>query len=162
MNATQRIVPALWFDDNAEVAVDFYTSIFKNSKVLSISRYTEAGYRTPGSVLAISFELDGLEYAAINGGPVFKFTPAISLMVKCDSQDEVDYYWDKLLVGGEASQCGWLTDKFGVSWQIVPQLLLDLLLDKDTEKVTRVTQAMLQMIKLDSAVLLKAYEETTK
>lgn len=161
MNATQKIVPNLWFDNNAEEAIDFYMSIFKNSRVLNVVRNTEVGPGAPGSVLAMSFELDGCEYGAINGGPTYKFTPAISLMVKCASQEEVDYYWAKLLDGGQESQCGWLTDKYGVSWQIVPQLLFDLLNSGYPKKATRVTEAMLKMIKLDSVELQRAFDEVS-
>lgn len=152
----QKITPFLWFDNQAEEAMNFYTSIFKNSKVGNIIRYGEAGPGPAGSVLTASFELDGLEFTALNGGPQFKFTEAISLHVACESQDEVDYYWDKLGDGGRIDQCGWLKDKFGLSWQIVPTILHKLLSDPDRGKANRVMQAMLQMKKLDIAKLKQA------
>ena len=152
----QKITPFLWFDNRAEEAMNFYTSIFKNSKVGNITRYGEAGPGPAGSVLTASFELDGLEFTALNGGPQFKFTEAISLHVACESQDEVDYYWDKLGDGGRIDQCGWLKDKFGLSWQIVPTILHKLLSDPDRGKANRVMQAMLQMKKLDIAKLKQA------
>jgi predicted 3-demethylubiquinone-9 3-methyltransferase (glyoxalase superfamily) len=158
----QKITPCLWFDKNAEEAVKFYTSIFKNSKILNVSRYTEAGYdvhRMPaGSVLTVEFKLDGQRFTALNGGPVFKFNEAISFQVGCDSQEEVDYYWDKVSEGGDknAQQCGWLKDKFGVSWQIVPKILGELL--KDGKKADKVMQALLQMKKLDIKRLQEASE----
>lgn len=152
----QKITPFLWFDNRAEEAMNFYTSIFKNSKVGNIIRYGEAGPGPAGSVLTASFELDGLEFTALNGGPQFKFTEAISLHVACESQDEVDYYWDKLGDGGRIDQCGWLKDKFGLSWQIVPTILHKLLSDPDRGKANRVMQAMLQMKKLDIAKLKQA------
>jgi predicted 3-demethylubiquinone-9 3-methyltransferase (glyoxalase superfamily) len=155
----QKITPFLWFDNRAEEAMNFYTSIFKNSKVGNIIRYGEAGPGPAGSVLTASFELDGLEFTALNGGPQFKFTEAISLHVACESQDEVDYYWDKLGDGGRIDQCGWLKDKFGLSWQIVPTILHKLLSDPDRDKANRVMQAMLQMKKLDVAKLKQAAEE---
>jgi predicted 3-demethylubiquinone-9 3-methyltransferase (glyoxalase superfamily) len=155
----QKITPFMWFDSQAEEAMNFYTSIFKNSKVGNIIRYGEAGPGPAGSVLTASFELDGLEFTALNGGPQFKFTEAISLHVACESQDEVDYYWDKLGDGGRIDQCGWLKDKFGLSWQIVPTILHKLLSDPDRDKANRVMQAMLQMKKLDVAKLKQAAEE---
>ncbi len=155
----QKISPCLWFDANAEEAMNFYLSIFKNSKVLSVMRYGEAGPGPKGSVMAVSFLLDGTEIMALNGGPHFQITPAISLFVKCETQAEVDYFWEKLLAGGgKTQQCGWLTDRFGVSWQIVPTVLGEMLQDKDAAKSQRAMQAMLGMVKLDIAALKKAYE----
>lgn len=161
----QKIIPCLWFDRNAEEAANFYTSIFKNSKIGHISRYGEAGYeihRMPaGTVLTIEFELNGQKFTALNGGPVFKFNEAISFQVHCESQDEVDYYWDRLSAGGDekAQQCGWLKDKFGLSWQIVPTLLVKLLQDPDPQKSARVMNAMLQMKKIEIKRLQQAYDE---
>jgi predicted 3-demethylubiquinone-9 3-methyltransferase (glyoxalase superfamily) len=158
----QKITPCLWFDDNAEEAVNFYISLFKNSKITNIAHYGEAGAaasgRPSGSVMTIMFELDGQEFMALNGGPHFKFSPAISLMVNCQTSDEVDELWDKLSAGGMKQQCGWLTDKFGVSWQIVPTGLGDMLEDDDPEKSERVMKAMLQMEKIDLAPLEQAYK----
>ena len=153
----QKIIPFLWFDDRAEEAVAFYTSIFKDSKAGRITRFGPGGYRPEGMVMTASFELNGIQFTALNGGPEYHFTPAISLFVHCASQDEVDYYWDKLSQGGEPGPCGWLTDKFGVSWQVVPSALLAMLDDPDPEKVRRVTQAMLQMGKLELGELEAAY-----
>jgi predicted 3-demethylubiquinone-9 3-methyltransferase (glyoxalase superfamily) len=155
---SQQITPCLWFDDNAEEATNFYTSIFKNSKVLSIRRYGDAGPGPKGTVMTTTFELNGQEFLTINGGPLFKFTEATSFVVKCETQEEVDYYWDRLLDGGKPQACGWLKDKFGLSWQIVPSALYRLAGDSDPEKVNRVMQAMLKMIKLDIAELQKAYD----
>ena len=154
----QKITPFLWFDGNAEEAMNFYTSIFRNAKVGSISRYGETGPGPAGSVLTASFELEGLQFTALNGGPHFKFNEAISLMVDCETQEEVDYFWEKLSAGGDerAQQCGWLKDKFGVSWQIVPTALPKLLGHPDRAKANRVMQAMLQMKKLDVAALERA------
>ena len=154
----QKIVPFLWFDNQAEEAVNFYTSTFKNSKIGAMSRYGEAGPGPAGSVMVMEFEIDGQKFTALNGGPIFKFTPAISFFVNCTSQEEVDYYWEKLSEGGEKSQCGWLVDKFGISWQIVPTILGQLMSDPDGEKASRVTQAMLKMTKLDIALLQQAYD----
>jgi len=152
----QKITPFLWFDGNAEEAMNFYTSVFKNAKVGNISRYGEAGPGPAGSVLTASFELEGLEFTALNGGPHFKFNEAISFHVACESQDEVDYFWDRLGAGGQMQQCGWLKDKFGVSWQIVPTALPRLLGNPDRAKANRVMQTMLQMKKLDIAALERA------
>jgi predicted 3-demethylubiquinone-9 3-methyltransferase (glyoxalase superfamily) len=150
----QKITPFLWFDNQAEEAMNFYVSIFKNSKVGTISRYGDAGPGPKGSVMVASFELDGAKFTALNGGPHFKFTEAISLYVDCETQDEVDYFWGKLTAdGGAPSQCGWLKDKFGLSWQIVPAALPRLLSDPDRSKANRVMQAMLQMQKIDVAKL---------
>jgi predicted 3-demethylubiquinone-9 3-methyltransferase (glyoxalase superfamily) len=156
-------MPCLWFDSNAEAAVNFYTSIFKNSKIGNVSRYGEAGYeihRMPaGTVLTMEFELDGRPFTALNGGPIFKFTEAVSFQVHCDTQEEVDYYWDKLSAGGDpqAQQCGWLKDKFGLSWQIVPTILGKMLGDKDAAKAGRVMNALMPMKKLDIQKLQQAY-----
>jgi predicted 3-demethylubiquinone-9 3-methyltransferase (glyoxalase superfamily) len=161
----QEITPCLWFDNNAEEAVKFYTSIFKKSKTGRISRYTEEGYeihgKPAGTVLTIEFELNGQTFTALNGGPRFKFNEAISFQVQCKSQKEVDYYWEKLSKGGDAKAqaCGWLKDKYGVSWQIVPTVLAEMLHDKDPEKSNRVMKALLQMKKLDIKALKQAYQE---
>ena len=145
----QKIIPFLWFDNQAEEAMNFYTSIFKNSKVGNITRYGDAGPGPKGSVMTVSFELEGQEFTALNGGPEFKFTEAISFFVNCKSQEEVDELWEKLSAGGEEGPCGWLKDKFGVSWQIVPTVLIEMLNDPDPEKSKRVTEAMLQVKKID-------------
>ena len=154
----QRIAPFLWFDSNAEEAANFYVSIFKNSKVGHISRYGEAGPGPKGSVMVVTFELDGQELMALNGGPQFKFSEAISLVVNCKNQEEVDYYWERLSAGGQKVECGWLKDKFGLSWQVVPTILGELLADKDPQKLERVMKAMLQMKKIDVAGLKRAAE----
>jgi predicted 3-demethylubiquinone-9 3-methyltransferase (glyoxalase superfamily) len=158
----QKITPFLWFDDQAEEAVKFYTSVFKNSKVGRTLRYDENAAKAAGgpvgSVLTIEFELEGQKFVALNGGPQFKFNESISFVVNCETQEEVDYYWKKLTAnGGEESQCGWLKDKFGVSWQITPTILIDMLHDKDSEKSERVMKAMLEMQKIDIAKLKAAY-----
>ena len=153
----QKITTCLWFDDNAEEAVNFYTSIFKNSKVLEVSRWGEGGPGPEGSVLTMRFQLEGQEFQALNGGPQFKFTEAISLSVDCKSQEEVDELWEKLTEGGSEDQCAWLKDKFGVSWQIVPRALPELLGDPDPEKSKRVMEAMLKMKKIDIKALEEAY-----
>jgi predicted 3-demethylubiquinone-9 3-methyltransferase (glyoxalase superfamily) len=149
----------LWFDNQAEEAMKFYTSIFKNSKVGKVTRYGEAGPGPKGGVMTASFELEGMEFTALNGGPLFKFSPAISFAVDCRSQEEVDELWTKLSAGGEEGQCGWLKDKYGVSWQIVPTVLVEMLNDPDPEKSKRVTEAMLKMKKLDIQALRQAYEQ---
>jgi predicted 3-demethylubiquinone-9 3-methyltransferase (glyoxalase superfamily) len=160
-----KITPCLWFDDNAEEAVNFYTSVFKNSKIKTISRYGEAGHeihgKSAGSVMTVAFDLEGQAFTALNGGPVFKFNEAISLQVNCEAQQEVDYYWEKLSEGGDekAQQCGWLKDKYGVSWQIIPTVLGAMLQDKDPKKSERVMSALLQMRKIDIRTLEKAYEQ---
>ena len=157
MPPIQRITPCLWFDDQAEQAVEFYLSIFANSRIISLSRYGEAGQeihgRPPGSVMTVAFELDGQAFTALNGGPLFTFNDAISLQVSCQDQAQVDHYWDQLSAGGDpaAQQCGWLKDRYGVSWQIVPSVLAQLLGDPDTAKSQRVMTALLQMKKLDIA-----------
>jgi predicted 3-demethylubiquinone-9 3-methyltransferase (glyoxalase superfamily) len=155
----QKITPFLWFNDQAEEAMNFYTAIFKNSKISSVSRYGEGGPGPQGSVMTATFELDGQEFMALNGGPLFTFTEAISFFVNCETQVEVDELWEKLTEGGEESQCGWLKDKFGLSWQIVPSVLGELLNDPDAEKAGRVMNAMLQMKKIDIAGLRAAYEQ---
>ena len=155
----QKITPFLWFNDQAEEAMNFYTAIFKNSKISSVSRYGEGGPGPQGSVMTATFELDGQEFMVLNGGPLFTFTEAISFFVNCETQAEVDELWEKLTEGGEESQCGWLKDKYGLSWQIVPSALGELLSDPDAEKAGRVMNAMLQMKKIDIAGLRAAYEQ---
>ncbi len=149
----KRITPFLWFDDNAEDAAKFYTSIFKKSKITKIARYGDAGSdvtgRPAGSVMTVAFVLDGQHFTALNGGPVFQFNEAVSFVVDCATQEEIDYYWKRLSKGGKTSRCGWLKDKFGVSWQIVPQVLGDLMSSKDSAKAERVMSALLKMTKLD-------------
>lgn len=160
----QKITPCLWFDRNAEEAATFYTSVFKNSKIGNVSRYSEAGYEVhhmpAGTALTVEFELDGQAFIALNAGPVFKFNEAVSFQVSCDSQQEVDYYWEKLSAGGDADaqQCGWLKDKFGLSWQIVPRTLVAMMTDKDAQRSGRVMQTLMQMKKLDIEKLQQAYE----
>jgi len=153
----QKITPFLWFDDKAEEAAHFYASIFKNSKVVDVTRYGAAGPKPQGSVMSATFELEGQQFIALNGGPHFTFSPAISFFVTCETQDEVDWFWQKLSEGGEPNRCGWLRDKFGVSWQIVPAALGRMLQDPDAGKSSRVMQAMLKMHKLDIAGLEEAY-----
>jgi predicted 3-demethylubiquinone-9 3-methyltransferase (glyoxalase superfamily) len=155
----QKITPFLWFDNNAEEAVNLYTSVFKNSKIKSVSRYGDAGPGPKGSVMVIRFELEGQEFLALNGGPQYKFTPAISLTVNCQSQEEVDKLWEKLSADGKTDQCGWLHDKFGLSWQITPIILGEFLADKDPVKSKRVMEAMMKMTKLDISKLQKAYDQ---
>ena len=161
----QKIIPCLWFDDKAEEAAKFYASIFKNSKIGNVSRYGKEGYefhgKEDGTVMTVDFEIEGQKYVALNGGPIFKFNEAISFQVHCETQKEVDYYWEKLSEGGDekAQQCGWLKDKYGVSWQIVPVVLTKMLQDKDSKKSQRVMKALLQMRKLDIKTLTQAYEE---
>ena len=158
---TQRIGVCLWFDDDAEEAVKFYTSIFKNARTGDVLRYDEesakASGRPVGSVLTVEFELDGQQFLALNGGPEFKFTEAMSLIVNCDTQEEVDHYWSRLSAGGEEVQCGWLKDRFGVAWQITPVVLTEMLKDKDAARAKRVMAAMLKMKKIDITGLKKAY-----
>lgn len=159
----QKITPCLWFDDQAEEAVSFYVSIFKDSKIEAVTRYGQAGAeaagRPEGTVLTILFQLEGQSFMALNGGPVFTFSPAISLMVSCRTQEEIDELWEKLSEGGQTQQCGWLQDKYGVSWQIVPAALGEMLQDKDPEKAESVMRAMLPMKKLDIETLEQAYEQ---
>jgi predicted 3-demethylubiquinone-9 3-methyltransferase (glyoxalase superfamily) len=162
MQLTKRIAPCLWFDDQAEEAAGFYVSVFKNSRIVSVTRYTEAGReihrRPPGSVMVVAFELDGQPFTALNGGPVFTFNEAISLQVNCENQKEVDFYWDALSKGGDpkAQQCGWLKDQFGVSWQIVPTVLPELLKDHTSDTAQRAMEAMLRMKKINVAELERA------
>lgn len=155
----QRITPFLWFDSQAEEAAKFYTSIFKNSKVGSVTRYAEGGPGPKGGVMTVAFELDGQQFVALNGGPQFKFTEAISFVVNCETQAEVDEFWEKLSEGGEKVQCGWLKDEYGLSWQIVPTVLGEMFQDKDPARSQRVMKALLQMKKLDIQGLKKAYEQ---
>lgn len=159
----QKITPFLWFDNQAEEAVSFYTAIFKNSKVGTISRYDEAGAKASGmpegSAMTIAFELHGQQFTALNGGPHFQFTEAISFVVNCESQEEVDEIWEKLSDGGQIQQCGWLKDKYGVAWQVVPVALVKMLNDPDPAKAGRVMEAMLQMKKIDIPTLQRAYNQ---
>jgi len=163
MKFPMRIAPCLWFDSQGEEAARFYTSIFTNSRIVKVSRYAEAGReihgRPAGSVMTVAFELDGQPFTALNGGPVFKFNEAISLQIYCETQAEIDHYWDKLAKGGDvnAQQCGWLKDKYGVSWQVVPTVLIDMLSDADSARSQRAMTAMLKMKKLDIAQLERAY-----
>lgn len=163
MERIQRITPCLWFDDQAEEAAGFYTGLFPNSWIVEVSRYGEAGHefhgKPPGSVMTVAFELDGQAFTALNGGPVFKFNEAVSFQVNCETQEEVDFYWEKLSAGGDqaAQQCGWLKDRFGVSWQVVPGALIEMMNDIDRTKAERVTEAMLSMKKIDIAELQRAY-----
>jgi predicted 3-demethylubiquinone-9 3-methyltransferase (glyoxalase superfamily) len=155
----QKITPFLWFDGNAEEAANFYISIFKNSKMGKISRYGDAGPGPKGSAMSVTFQIEGQEFYALNGGPQFKFTPAISFFVNCETQQEVDELWDKLSAGGRTDRCGWLQDKFGLSWQIIPTVLGQLLGDKDPQRAKRAMQAMLQMTKIDIEKLQQAAAE---
>jgi len=155
----QKITPFLWFDNQAEAAVKFYTSIFKNSRIGKIAPYGDAGPGPKGSVMTVEFQLEGQEFVALNGGPHFKFTEAISFVVNCKTQAEVDKFWKKLSAGGKEVQCGWLKDKYGLSWQIVPTVLGELLSDKDAAKSQRIIQAVLQMVKLDIKKLKQAAKQ---
>lgn len=155
----QKITPMLWFDDQAEEAAKFYVSIFKDAKILEASRYGEGAPMPKGTVMTVRFQLEGHEYLGLNGGPTFHFSEAVSLVINCETQAEVDHYWDKLLAGGgKESMCGWLKDKFGFSWQVTPTILPKLLMDPDRTKANRVMQAMMKMVKLDIATLKKAYD----
>ena len=162
MPSVQKITPCFWFDHQAEEAAEFYTAIFRNSRIVSMSRYGEAGReahgKPPGTVMVVAFELDGQAFTALNGGPAFKFNEAISLQVYCETQEEVDYYWTKLSAGGDAQaqQCGWLKDKYGVSWQVVPTILIEMLSDHHTEKSQKAMEAMLHMKKIDIDTLKRA------
>jgi predicted 3-demethylubiquinone-9 3-methyltransferase (glyoxalase superfamily) len=164
MSRLRKITPCLWFDDDAEDAVAFYTGIFENSRIIEVSRYGKAGQdvhgHKPGSVMTIAFELDGQTFTALNGGPQFKFNEAISLQVACTSQQEIDYFWQRLTEGGDpkAQQCGWLRDRFGVSWQVFPERLMDMFADAGSAKAERAFAAMMQMKKFDLAALERAYE----
>ena len=155
----QKITPFLWFDNNAEEAVNFYVSIFKNSKIVNVARYGDVGPGPKGTVMTVAFQLEGQEFVALNGGPLFKFNEAISFVVNCETQAEIDEFWEKLSEGGEKSRCGWLKDKFGLSWQVVPIVLAEMLQDKNPKKSQSVMQAMLQMDKMDIAALKQAYEK---
>jgi predicted 3-demethylubiquinone-9 3-methyltransferase (glyoxalase superfamily) len=155
----QKITPFLWFDGNAEEAMNLYVSIFKNSKVVSVTRYGDAGPGPKGTVMSATFQLEGQQFYALNGGPQYKFTPAISLFVSCETQKEVDELWNKLSAGGHKDRCGWLQDKYGLSWQIIPSVLGKMLGDKNPRKSQNVMKAMLQMDKIDIAKLKQAYEQ---
>ncbi|MDQ6767557.1 MAG: VOC family protein [Candidatus Eremiobacteraeota bacterium] len=155
----QKITPFLWFDNKAEEAANFYVSIFKNSKVVDVVRYGDAGPGPKGTVMIVTFQLDGQDFTALNGGPQFTFSPAISLVVDCKTQQEVDELWERLSEGGEKQQCGWLTDKYGLSWQIVPSILPELMQSNDEKKSQNVMKAMLQMTKIDIQRLQQAYDE---
>jgi predicted 3-demethylubiquinone-9 3-methyltransferase (glyoxalase superfamily) len=154
----QKIMNCLWFNDNAEEAVNFYVKIFKNSKVINVTQYGEGMPLPKGTVMTVSFTLDGQEFLALNGGPTYSFTPAISLMVSCKTQEELDNFWDKLSEGGQPGQCGWLTDKYGLSWQIVPSMIGEIMSGGDDEKRHRMMEALVQMTKLDIKKLQEAYE----
>lgn len=152
----EKIYPCLWYDENAEEAVKFYLSVFKGSKILKVTRWTEAGGARKGKVLTISFKLNGIELLALNGGPQYKFTPAISLSVPCKDQQEVDHYWKRLSKGGKEVACGWLEDKFGMSWQVFPAILPELIAGKDKKKADRVMRAMMDMVKIDVKKIVDA------
>lgn len=154
----QKITPFLWFDGKAEEAANFYVSIFKNSKIVSVGRYGEAGPGPKGAAMSVTFQLDGQDFFALNGGPHFTFTPAISFFVNCQTQEEVDDLWEKLSAGGEKSRCGWLKDKYGLSWQVIPSILSELLQSKDAGKSSRAMKAMMQMTKIDIKALQQAAE----
>jgi len=154
----QKVTTFLWFNDNAEEAVNFYVSVFKNSRIISSARYGKTGPGPEGSIMIVDFELEGVRYTALNGGPHFKLSEAVSLVVHCQTQEEVDYYWEKLSEGGEKVECGWVKDKFGLSWQITPEVLLELIQNSDQEKLDRVMSAMMQMKKLD----IKGIEDAAK
>lgn len=154
----QKISPFLWFDNQAEEAVDFYTSIFRNSKVGKVLRYGDAGPGPKGSVMTASFTLDGQEFTALNGGPMYRFTEAVSFVVQCENQAEIDHHWNRLVEGGTPQQCGWLKDRFGLSWQVVPTVLPELMQDPDPAKAGRVVEAMMKMVKIDIPTLQRARE----
>jgi predicted 3-demethylubiquinone-9 3-methyltransferase (glyoxalase superfamily) len=153
-----KLTPNLWFDTEAEEAADFYISVFKNSRVVNVAHYTEAGPGTPGAVMTVEFELDGNRFVGINGGPQFKFDEAVSFQITCETQDEVDYYWERLTDGGQESQCGWLKDRFGLCWQVVPTGMAEVFANPDPESARRAMEAMLKMSKLDIAALRAAAE----
>jgi predicted 3-demethylubiquinone-9 3-methyltransferase (glyoxalase superfamily) len=159
--SAQKITPCLWFDTQAEDAAQFYVSIFKNSKIRAVSRYAKTGYeihgKQPGSVMTVAFEIDGQGFVALNGGPNFKFNEAVSFQINCETQEEIDYFWSTLTENGQEGPCGWLKDRYGVSWQIVPTVLPEMLMDPDAGKVERVTKALLQMKKFDVAALERAH-----
>jgi predicted 3-demethylubiquinone-9 3-methyltransferase (glyoxalase superfamily) len=156
----QRIVPNLWFDTEAEEAAEFYTSIFDDSRIVNVTRYTEAGPREAGMVMTVEFEIEGQRFIGINGGPEFRFDEAVSFEIECETQDEIDYFWEKLTDGGEESQCGWLRDRFGLSWQVVPKGMEEVFADDDPERASRAMKAMLGMRKLDLAALRAAADGT--
>jgi predicted 3-demethylubiquinone-9 3-methyltransferase (glyoxalase superfamily) len=158
MTGKQKITTFLWFNDNAEEAANYYISIFKSSKILNMARYGDTGPGPKGSVMTVTFQLEGQEFIALNGGPEFKFNEAISLMVNCDTQKEIDDLWSKLTAGGQEVECGWLKDKYGLFWQITPRVLMEMIQDKDTEKANRVMQTMLKMKKIEIEPLKQAYE----
>ena len=165
MHSLQKITPFLWFSGQAEEAAEYYVSIFRNARILGVSRYTEAGKeqhgQPPGSAMTVALELDGQKFTMLNGGPIFQFTPAVSFVINCESQEEIDHFWDHLTDGGDpaAQQCGWLKDKFGLSWQVVPTILPSLVMDADPTRAGRVMTAIMQMKKLDIAGLKKAHAE---
>jgi predicted 3-demethylubiquinone-9 3-methyltransferase (glyoxalase superfamily) len=159
VSSSQKIIPFLWFDNQAEEAANFYTSVFKNSRISNVSRYGDAGPGPKGSAMSVTFTIDGLEFIALNGGPLYHFTPAVSFFVRCKTQQEVDELWDKLVDGGKPVQCGWLTDKFGLSWQIIPDQLGELLSAPDRKRAGSVMQAMMKMIKIDIQGLEDAYNK---
>lgn len=156
----QKIVPNLWFDTEAEEAAEFYTSVFKDSKILNVTHYPESGPRETGMVMTVEFELEGQRFVGINGGPDFKFDEAVSFAIECETQEEIDYFWDRLTDGGRESQCGWLKDRFGVSWQVVPTGIEEVFTDSDPERAERAMKAMLQMVKIDIAALRGAADGT--
>ncbi|HEX3241532.1 MAG TPA: VOC family protein [Solirubrobacterales bacterium] len=156
----QRIVPNLWFDTEAEEAAEFYTSIFDDSRIVNVTRYTEAGPREAGMVMTVEFEIEGQRFIGINGGPEFRFDEAVSFEIECETQDEIDYFWEKLTDGGEESQCGWLRDRFGLSWQVVPKGMEEVFADDDPERANRAMKAMLGMRKFDLAALRAAADGT--
>ena len=157
----QKIIPNLWFDTEAEEAATFYISVFKNSRIVTMTHYTEAGPRAAGTVMTVEFELDGQRFVGINGGPQFTFDEAVSFQITCETQDEVDYYWERLTEGGAESQCGWLKDKYGLSWQVVPSGMEEVFADPDPQRAQRAMQAMLKMSKLDIAALRRAADGVT-
>ncbi|MER5865205.1 VOC family protein [Kitasatospora sp. NPDC002040] len=157
MSTDDRFTTCLWFDDQAEEAAEYYLSVFRNSRLGRIGRYTEAGPGPAGSVLAVEFELNGQKFVGLNGGPLFKFNESVSFQIPCADQAEIDYYWSRLTEGGQESQCGWLKDRYGVSWQVVPTALIEMIADPDPEKARRTTEAMLRMGKFDLAALERAY-----
>lgn len=156
----QKITPYLWFDSTAEEAINFYVSVFKDAEILNVTRFGEAGPGPAGSLMTATFRLNGQEFIALNGGPEFTFTEAVSFLIECETQAEVDYYWDKLSAGGAPGPCGWLKDQFGLSWQVIPTALFKLMQDEDPARANRVTQAMFQMSKIDIATLEEVYAQT--
>jgi predicted 3-demethylubiquinone-9 3-methyltransferase (glyoxalase superfamily) len=155
---TKNLTPCLWFDDQAEAAAEFYTSVFPNSRITRVTRLPEGAPRPAGMVMTVEFELDGKPFMALNGGPEYQHSPALSFVVDCRTQDEVDHYWDRLVAGGQPVQCGWLTDRFGLSWQVIPSVLIDLMTSSDPARGKRVTEAMHTMTKLDLAALQRAHD----